>query len=228
MTIIKDTIREFEEYLDISKSKMESMIADLNIDSGENDATMMVGDEIEGQEDEEEEEEEESDDVYDVNDIGTVENSISLMKAALETLRTGLLVITLVADKNSRSPDIPDVTATSASLSPAVSSVGHEILSGSRTIDIMSCDDDSYSCNQWVADVSHYSDVIEGSLTDFGAELYPPLNSASFSVLRTVTDGLKNHLNSYISLLKMKSSYHEDAVVLIRNVLQHEAICITK
>ena len=96
MTIIKDTIREFEEYLDISKSKFESMMADLSIGTDENEVAMIVGNEDESQgqaEDEDEVEEEESVDGYDVSDIGTVENSISLMKVALETLKTGLLEI---------------------------------------------------------------------------------------------------------------------------------------
>ena len=230
MTIIKDTIREFEEYLDTSKSKFESMMADLSIGADENEVAMIVGDEDESQgqaEDEEEEdddEEEESVDGYDVSDIGTVENSISLMKVALETLKTGLLVITLVADKNSRFL-IPNEASANTSMSPAVSSGSHNLPNDKETTDVMSCDDDGYSCNQWIADVAHYSDVIEGSITDFGADLYPPLNSISCSMLRTGSDCLKNHLNSYVSLLKMKSSYHEDAAVLIGNLLQHEISC---
>ena len=225
MTIIKDTIREFEEYLDISKSKFESMMADLSIGTDENEVAMIVGNEDESQgQAEDEDEEEESVDGYDVSDIGTVENSISLMKVALETLKTGLLVITLVADKNSRFL-IPNETSANASTSPAISSGSHNLPNDNKTTDIMNCDDDGYSCNQWIADVAHYSDVIEGSITDFGADLYPPLNSTSCSMLGTGSESLKNHLNSYVSLLKMKSSYHEDAAVLICNLLQYEKSC---
>ena len=225
MTIIKDTIREFEEYLDISKSKFESMMADLSIGTDENEVAMIVGNEDESQgQAEDEDEEEESVDGYDVSDIGTVENSISLMKVALETLRTGLLVITLVADKNSRFL-IPNEASANTSMSPAVSSGSHNLPNDKETTDVMSCDDDGYSCNQWIADVAHYSDVIEGSITDFGADLYPPLNSTSCSMLGTGSESLKNHLNSYVSLLKMKSSYHEDAAVLICNLLQYEKSC---
>ena len=246
MTLVKDTIREFEEYLDMAKSKMDNMIEILNIVDSSNEDAMNIAD-VDGKQGEdddddgEEEEEQEDVDGYEVSEIGTLEESISLMKLSLEVLKSGLLVMTLVADKNSRAL-VPsdtfhcsDDTTTAATSTMAVDTVSHsENESENRKlivvqhIDYANCDNDGYSCNQWVSDVSHYSDVLEGYVTDFGAVLYPPLNTTALCVLRSAGEILKEYLHDYISLLKKKSSFHEDAVVITDNISESLAICIAR
>ena len=89
--------------------------------------------------------------------------------------------------------------------------------------------DDNYSCDQWVADVSQYAAIIENAVTDFGAELYPPLNATALEMLGIQGEKLKNNLHFYILLLQKKSlhieeSHHEESPsitsIALENFLQ--------
>ena len=176
------------------------------------------------------------------------------MRVAMEVLKCSLTVLTTVADQNSRAPS---TVAISSRTIAAIDSdnqndlkdenneqIDHDstvqnaevegngdVINSKQSSDSEGLNDadDNYSCDQWVADVSQYAAIIENAVTDFGAELYPPLNATALEMLGIQGEKLKNNLHFYILLLQKKSlhieeSHHEESPsitsIALENFLQ--------
>jgi hypothetical protein len=193
---VKDTVREFDEYLSITKTKIDTMMNNLSIeDQEEEDVEMDDGDEEDG---------------YEISDVPFLEDCIAFMNFSMEVLKSGLSILTLVADNNSRS-----LVSTSTESTPSITTSDDNInISNIKNDDIQ-----NYHCNQWVAEVCHHSEGIESAITDFGAELYPPLDSEATISAQCKGIELKNKLFFYISLLQNKSILDDKEYVTLTNIL---------
>jgi hypothetical protein len=203
---VKDTVREFDEYLSITKTKIDTMINNLSIeDQEEEDDEMDDGDEEDG---------------YEISDVPFLEDCIAFMNFSMEVLKSGLSIMTLVADNNSRSlVSVPTEATPSISMSD-------------DTMNISNVENDNienYHCNQWVAEVCHHSEGIENAITDFGAELYPPLDSEATISAQSKGIELKNKLFFYISLLQNKSILDDkEYVTLTKFLLEKFQVIVIK
>lgn len=204
---MKDTVSEFEGYLQTAKSKMDSLLEDMNLCDNDESEAMKLEDNDESM-DSDVEDDFTDDAVYEVCDFSAVEDCVALMTISLNTLKTGLGVMTLVADQSSKNID-------------TASDIPLGCISGSLTTacDERSCDNpvieqiDGYTCNKWVSEISRQSDQIESAVTDFGAELYPPLTSIASNNLQNNGRILRNLTKSYISLLQSKAYMNEEASI---------------
>jgi hypothetical protein len=191
------------------------MMEDMNICDNDDSEAMKVEDNDDSIESDGEEDFMD-DAVYEVRDFSAVEDSVALMTMSLNTLKTGLGVMTLIADQCSKTID------TASELPPqslefnssGVSAASNEHTRGD-TVDAQS---DSYTCNKWVSDISRQSDQIESSVTDFGAGLYPPLTSGVISSLQSSGITLRNHIQSYITLLQTKADINEEARITTQSL----------
>ena len=208
ISIVKDTVSEFEGYLQTAKSKIDSLLEDMNLCDNDESEAMKLEDNDESM-DSDVEDDFTDDAIYEVCDFSAVEDCVALMTISLNTLKTGLGVMTLVADQSSKKID------TASDIPPATPGC----ISSSLTTacDELPCDNpvivqiDGYTCNKWVSEISRQSDQIESAVTDFGAELYPPLTSITSSNLQNTGRILINLTRSYISLLQTKAYINEEA-----------------
>jgi hypothetical protein len=211
---------------------MDTMMNTLSINSTKQAVTMI--DQAEGEEDRDddgddmEQDDDDDEDGYELNDILIVDDSIAFLNLSLETLKTGLAVMTLVADKNSRSlvTSIADLDLISTSTINATDSNISSITSlafntnntdnNTRKRDQLSS---NHSCDRWVAEISFYSKEIENGVTDFGAALYPPLHSDAVISLLSIAKVLKDKLIFYSFLVeKHVSLVSEDCLMIIPNI----------
>jgi hypothetical protein len=208
ISIVKDTIGEFTGYLETAKSKVDTMMEDMNLCDNDDSEAMKVEDNDDSM-DSDGEEDFMDDAVYEVRDFSTVEDSVALMTISLNTLKTGLGVMTLIADQCSKTIDTAsDLPPQSLEcINSGFSAASNEHTRG----DIVGAQSDVYACNKWVSDISHQSDQIESAVTDFGAGLYPPLTPGVISSLQSSGRTLRNHIQSYISLLQAKADINEEA-----------------
>ena len=258
ISVVKDTIREFDGYVCQAKAKVDTMMDALNLDSIEMSMNNDEGEKEEAEEedceDDNEMEDMDEDECYDINEIQTAEESISTMRVAMEVLKCSLTILTTMADQNSRTPSAVAISSrTSAAIDSDNQSdlkdennekIDHDstvqnaevegngdVINSKQSIDSEGLNDadDNYSCDQWVADVSQYAAIIENAVTDFGAELYPPLNATALENLGIQGGKLKNNLHFYILLLQKKSlhieeSHHEESPsitsIALENFLQ--------
>lgn len=173
-----------------------------------------------GHDDDDDEEEDEMDDeetTYLESEYLIVEQSISLMEITQDALKTGLAVMTTIADMFSRASDpqpVCDAALSSSSLCETApsSTTATEVISDSQIED--------YSCDQWVSDISRLSEVIESAVTDFGAELYPPLTEEDTDKLRENGQKLLSLLESYIQLLEKKSKFENESKTMTDTIQQ--------
>jgi hypothetical protein len=171
-----------------------------------------------GLDDEEEEDEmEDEETTYLDSEFPIVEHSISLMEMTQEALKTGLEVMTAIADMFYRASDpqpVCDTAISSSSLSEIIpcSTTDTDVASDSQIED--------YSCDHWVSDISRLSEIIEIAVTDFGAELYPPLTEDVTDKLRENGQKLFSLVESYVQLLEKKSKFESDSKIMIDNFLQ--------
>lgn len=207
---MKDTVCEFEGYLRTAKSKVDSLLEDMNLcDNDESEAMKL--EENDESVDSDVEDDYTDDAVYEVCDFFVVEDCVALMTISLNTLKTGLGVMTLVADQSSKeidtASDIPH--ATSGCISSSLTTACDDRFCDNPVI----AESDGYTCNKWVSEISRQSDQIESAVTDFGAELYPPLTSIASSNLLNTGRILKDLTKSYISLLQTKAYINEEAII---------------
>lgn len=208
ISIVKDTIGEFTGYLESAKSKVDTMMEDMNICENDDSEAMKVEDNDDIM-DSDGEEDFMDDAVYEVRDFSAVEDSVALMTISLNTLKTGLGVITLIADQCSKTIDTtPDLPSQSLE---CINSGASAAFNKHTRGDTVGAQSDSYACNKWVSDISRQSDQIESAVTDFGAGLYPPLTPGVMSSLQSSGRTLRNHIQSYITLLQTKSDINEEA-----------------
>lgn len=208
ISIVKDTIGEFAGYLEAAKSKVDTMMEDMNICDNDDSEAMKVED-IDDSMDSDGEEDFMDDAVYEVCDFSAVEDSVALMTISLNTLKTGLDVMTLIADQCSKTID------TESDLpSPSLECINGDLSAASNEHtrgDTVGTQSDGQACNKWVSDISRQSDQIESTVTDFGAGLYPPLTPGVLSSLQSSGRTLRSHIQSYISLLQTKADISEEA-----------------
>jgi Grap2 and cyclin-D-interacting len=210
ISVAKDTLSEFEGYLTSSK---EEKSGDSRGDGDEEDNEAngdkgkdgdIGGDEGEGEEDEEDDDDFGADDFaddaeqYGIDAIPVVEKSLKLMNFALESLKAGLNIMTLVADARSSSA----VKGTEAA-GKAAEDTGT-----------------AFNCDRWVAEISARADEVESHLTDFGAELYPPLDVEALPGLRENGDKLKATLGAFTELLLSRAHFGGEAAQLPANDLK--------
>lgn len=220
ISTVKDTIREFEGYLNTSKSRLDGMMGRLDIGDNNIVDVMNVDDKL-GLNDNEEEEEDEDDmeddeTTYLDSEYSIVEQSISLMETTQDALKTGLAVMTVIADMFSRANDSQsqcDAALSSSNLSEETSSpmIDTKVASETQT--------GGYSCNLWVSEISRLSQLIESAITDFGAELYPPLTEEATDKLRENGRKLFCLLESYVQLLVKKSNFESECEIMTNNII---------
>jgi hypothetical protein len=218
---VKDTVREFDEYLSIAKAKIDTMMNNLSIE----DQNVTMDDQEDDEDDEMIDGDEE--DGYEISDVPFLEESIAFMNFSMEVLKSGLSVMTLVADNNSRSLVHP---ATENLISQIVSLKENKNDNNTESTSSISMSDinigivknnniENYNCSQWVAEVCYHSEGIESAITDFGAELYPPLDNEATISAQCKGIELKNKLFFYISLLQNKSILNYKEYLTLTNIL---------
>jgi hypothetical protein len=196
------------ERLDISD---ESVADAMNVEDDKDEPG------LDEEEEEEEDEMEDDETTYLDSQYSIVEHSISLMEMTQDALKTGLAVMTAVADMFYRADDpqpVCDAAISSSSLS--------EITQSSMTDTEVALDSqiEDYCCDHWISDISRLSEIIEGALTDFGAELYPPLTEEAAEKLRENGQKLFSLLESYVQLLEKKSKFESESKIMTENFLQ--------
>lgn len=221
MSIIKDTIREFEEYLQSAKSKMDNMIESLTVQDENCNGRIAIDERISDDDEEEGEEGEEfdgdGDEGYECADFEQIEESILLMQMSHEALKTGLEVMTVTADRISRVQEPPNIISSEVESSTVDSDAESKPVMNSLKSGLLISDDvlKGYSCDQWVADISHQSEAIEGAVTDFGALLYPPLDASVVTDIEVSGKALRDAISTYLTLLrKIDNTSTEPLVVM--------------
>ena len=196
ISIIKDTIREFDEYLQSAKSKMDNMLEKLTVDEDNRDGAITVDNE---EEEEGEEFDDEGDEGYECADFELIEESIALMQMSQDALKTGLEVMTVTADRISRVQNPLNIASGADTESEsALNSLKSDVLVADSDTAVL----EVYSCDQWVADISRQSEVIEGAVTDFGALLYPPLDASVVTDIKINGKALRDAVSIYLTLLQ--------------------------
>lgn len=165
-----------------------------------------------------EDEMEDEETTYLDSEFQTVEQSLSLMKVAEDTLKTGLAVMTSIADTLCKANDTQPACVVALSSSSLSSSSPSSTIVTSLATDSQIED---HSCDQWVSDISRLSESIESAVTDFGAELYPPLTDEATDSLKRNGQNLILVVESFILLLEKKSKFESDLKVMTDNIL-HE------
>lgn len=149
MSLVKDSVLEFERYVSEAEAEAEA---------GEGAAGNRVT--VEDQEEGEEEDEEEDDEPYTPQEAATASSCLHLLRCALDTMRTCLAIMTLVADAQC----------------PGGATAGN---SGDTVFDltpVTATPESKAACEKWVAELCTLVRATETGVTDLGAELYSPFD----------------------------------------------------
>lgn len=179
--------------------------------------------ELDDNEEVDEDEMEDDETTYLDSEYSIVEQSILLMLVTQDALKTGLAVMTAIADMFSRANDSQpqcDAALSSSNLTKKTSSpmIDTEVASNTQI--------GGYSCNLWVSEISRASQFIESAITDFGAELYPPLTEEATDKLRENGRKLFCLLESYVQLLVKKSKFESKSEILTSDMVEKLLVLI--
>lgn len=202
MTIVKETIAEFEGYLQEAAEK-NARSAAVAGGTDKNSDNHQGGDIDDGDDSEDEEQD------YTEAEVVCVTASVHSQRLALEVLKVGLQILTEVADSEdieTREPSPPSPPLpphpclvhnaqfalaeklTSLSLEspipqiPAVEAPGVVACSGGSGVTGIGIDEagskctGALQCRRWVVELMRMPTAISGAVIDLGAELYPPVD----------------------------------------------------
>ena len=185
INVINDTIREFEEY--IEKSSIEKNnhtdAEDSEASDGEGD-----GDEQASQSNCDDEDQ----DTYTPAEIIKVTASLDMMRYAIELLKLSLIIMTSLGDQLHSIPPaaaaattdtIPDLTSDINALSLKPSNPTNNTDLNLPVQSPLVFTSDSIGIQAWIAELVAARETLIASITDFGCELYPPIDAPTASVL---------------------------------------------
>ena len=182
INVINDTIREFEEYID--KSSIEK--------NNHTDAEDSEGSDGEGDGDEEASEsncDDEDQDTYTPAEIIKVTASLDMMRYAIELLKLSLIIMTSLGDQLHSTPPLP-ATDTITNLTSDINALSlkptNPPINSVLNLPVQSplvFTSDSIGIQAWIAELVAARETLIASITDFGCELYPPLDADTASGL---------------------------------------------
>ena len=196
INVINDTIREFEEYIDKSSIEKNNH-TDAEDSDGEGDGDDEVSQSNCDDEDQ---------DTYTPAEIIKVTASLDMMRYAIDLLKLALIIMTSLGDQLHSTPPaatsdtIPNLTSeiNTLSLKPTNPSSNTDVSLPEQSPLLFSSD--SIGVQTWIAELVAVRETLIASITDFGCELYPPIDAPTASVLHmAVYSNLQRvlHLASY-------------------------------
>ena len=209
IVVLKDTIREFGEY--IEEAKAAAALATEAPNAG--GVVVSVDDEDDGEDDDE-------DECYTPEQTAVAEGCMLLVGATMNAIKIGLGAMTLVADswcpaagastaagyvaggsevgdvKTVPVNELASVFATTLSMSepPAL----HLVDQSSKGRD---AEDRKMVCGRWVSNLTSHVGGLESAVIDLGAELYPPFDAA---IITANYSELKSKLVAFYCVLEVE------------------------
>ena len=181
INVINDTIREFEVYLD--KSSIEK---NNHTDAEDSEASDGEGDEDEASQSNCDDEDQ---DTYTPAEITKVTASLDMMRFAIDLLKLSLIIMTSLGDQlHSKPPAAAATTDTIPNLTSDINALSlkptHPSNNTYLNLPVQSplvFTIDSIGIQAWIADLVAARETLIASITDFGCELYPPIDAGTTS-----------------------------------------------
>jgi hypothetical protein len=145
ISVTKDTVQEFEIYVQESNEQKNDEDTNKNDDDDDDDG-MDFGEDVN----------------YSATEIVTVNKCIALIKASLECMKVALSLMTCVGDNVTNSKSQRDTPSTSENTGDiTVSSLEKPLL--------------ELQCDEWIVKVHRACKVLDSSVLSLGGDLYPPI-----------------------------------------------------